>query len=124
MLDFLTVYGDTDYDQDGIWDSADDCVGEYDRAMEAAIMVERCMLSKSMNGGSLKSVWTRPTSTFVGWGALMRRTTSDDGSCFYPWACGDPLEYQGYDYATVQIQCWFAENLRAENYTVMLFRQT
>ena len=34
-----------------------------------------------------------------------------------PWACGDPLEYQGYDYATVQIgeQCWFAENLRAEN---------
>ncbi len=34
------------------------------------------------------------------------------------WACGDPLEYQGYDYETVQIgeQCWFAENLRAENY--------
>ena len=33
------------------------------------------------------------------------------------WQCGDPLEYQGYDYATVQIgeQCWFAENLRAEN---------
>ena len=31
---------------------------------------------------------------------------------------GDPLEYQGYDYATVQIgeQCWFAENLRSENY--------
>ena len=35
-----------------------------------------------------------------------------------PWQCGDPLEYQGYEYATVQIgeQCWFAENLRAENY--------
>ena len=34
------------------------------------------------------------------------------------WQCGDPLEYQGYDYETVQIgeQCWFAENLRAENY--------
>lgn len=32
--------------------------------------------------------------------------------------CGDPLEYQGYDYATVLIgdQCWFAENLRAELY--------
>ena len=31
------------------------------------------------------------------------------------WSCGDPLEYQGYDYETVQIgeQCWFAENLRA-----------
>ena len=34
-------------------------------------------------------------------------------------SCGDLLEYQGYDYETVQIgeQCWFAENLRAENYT-------
>ena len=30
------------------------------------------------------------------------------------WQCGDPLEYQGYDYQTVQIgeQCWFAENVR------------
>ena len=29
------------------------------------------------------------------------------------WQCGDPLEYQGYDYETVQIgeQCWFAEDL-------------
>jgi len=38
------------------------------------------------------------------------------GDCV--WQCGDPLEYQGYDYETVQIgeQCWFAENLRAENY--------
>ena len=35
-----------------------------------------------------------------------------------PWSCGDPLEYQGYDYETVQIgeQCWFAENLQATSY--------
>jgi uncharacterized protein (TIGR02145 family) len=35
------------------------------------------------------------------------------------WSCGDPLEYQGYDYSTMLIgeQCWFAENLRAENYS-------
>jgi len=34
------------------------------------------------------------------------------------WSCGDPVSYQGYDYATVLIgeQCWFAENLRSENY--------
>ena len=32
--------------------------------------------------------------------------------------CGDPVSYQGYDYATVLIgdQCWLAENLRNENY--------
>ena len=41
-----------------------------------------------------------------------------EGVAETPWQCGDPLEYQGYDYETVQIgeQCWFAENLRAENY--------
>ena len=39
------------------------------------------------------------------------------------WQCGDPLEYQGYDYETVQIgeQCWFAENLRAENLRSMSY---
>lgn len=32
--------------------------------------------------------------------------------------CGDPISYQGYDYATVLIgeQCWFAENLRTALY--------
>ena len=41
------------------------------------------------------------------------------GSCeTQAFACGDPINYQGYDYATVQIgeQCWFAENLRSELY--------
>ena len=34
------------------------------------------------------------------------------------FSCGDPVNYHGYDYATVQIgeQCWFAENLRNEHY--------
>ncbi len=34
------------------------------------------------------------------------------------WACGDPVTYWDYDYATVLIgdQCWFAENLRSEQY--------
>ncbi|MDA0946410.1 MAG: FISUMP domain-containing protein [Bacteroidetes bacterium] len=43
----------------------------------------------------------------------------DCGTEEAPWACGDPLSYQGYDYATVQIgdQCWFAENLQANLYT-------
>ena len=38
------------------------------------------------------------------------------GSAFLD--CGDPVNYQGYDYTTVLIgeQCWFAENLRSENY--------
>ena len=49
---------------------------------------------------------------------------TDDGSCEYESCvpaihpCGDPVSYQGYEYATVQIgdQCWFAENLRNRYY--------
>ena len=34
------------------------------------------------------------------------------------WQCGDPLSYSGYDYSTIAFEgaCWFAENLRSENY--------
>jgi uncharacterized protein (TIGR02145 family) len=33
-------------------------------------------------------------------------------------SCGDPYNYQGHNYATVQIgsQCWFAENLQSSSY--------
>ncbi len=35
-----------------------------------------------------------------------------------PFACGDAVSFDNYDYETVQIgsQCWFAENLRTEHY--------
>jgi uncharacterized protein (TIGR02145 family) len=40
------------------------------------------------------------------------------GNCGQAFSCGGVVSYQGYDYATVLIgeQCWFAENLRSENY--------
>jgi uncharacterized protein (TIGR02145 family) len=43
---------------------------------------------------------------------------NDCGVEQFTWQCGDSVSYQGYDYATVLIgdQCWFAENLRSENY--------
>lgn len=35
------------------------------------------------------------------------------------WTCGDPINYHDYNYNTVLIggQCWFAENLRTQNYS-------
>ena len=40
------------------------------------------------------------------------------GTCVeVPWTCGDPLEYQGYDYETVQLGAVLVcENLRNENF--------
>ena len=34
------------------------------------------------------------------------------------WECGDPLNYNGYNYSTTQIAntCWFSENLRTDTY--------
>ena len=51
--------------------------------------------------------------------ALANASSSASGDDSNEWSCGDPLAYQDYDYATVLIgnQCWFAENLRAENYS-------
>lgn len=54
----------------------------------------------------------------IGVSDLMSLLADFGTDCPEPWSCGDPVNYHGYDYATVQIgeQCWFAENLRAETY--------
>ena len=58
----------------------------------------------------------------IGINDLMELLSSFGTMCEEPetgeLTCGDPMNYHGYDYATVQIgdQCWFAENLRNEHY--------
>ena len=138
LLDLLGVYGDTDYDQDGIWDSADDCVGEYDECgvcngggpsipiIESIEILYDSVYAEQIDEWWVFEVGADTTFQYVcGLGCTDplaenydESVDTDDGSCVYPWACGDPLEYQGYDYETVQIgeQCWFAENLRSLNY--------
>ncbi|MBT6164028.1 MAG: hypothetical protein HOH92_10025, partial [Crocinitomicaceae bacterium] len=58
----------------------------------------------------------------IGISDLMELLSSFGTMCEEPetgeFTCGDPMNYHGYDYATVQIgeQCWFAENLRTSFY--------
>jgi uncharacterized protein (TIGR02145 family) len=58
----------------------------------------------------------------IGINDLMELLSSFGTMCEEPetgeFTCGDPMNYHGYDYATVQVgdQCWFAENLRTELY--------
>ena len=89
-----------DEDADGLCDDVDECLDteacNYDSASN-----EPCAFSDAVGecGG---------TCSF---------DLDNDGICDFE-SCGLPLTYQGYDYATVEIngRCWFAENLRSENY--------
>jgi len=99
FLSILGVFGDVDTDGDGIWDSADLCTN-----------AEAC---------NFQLVPTLPCvfNDAVGiCGGDCEADLDNDGIC--DWLCGDLVSHQGYDYATVLIgeQCWFAENLRSENY--------
>ena len=114
LLDLLGVYGDTDYDQDGIWDSGDGCVGEYDECGVCNGSGPSIPIIESIEI-LYDSVYAEPIDEWLVFEVGVDTTFSF--TCF-EWQCGDPLEYQGYDYTTVLIgeQCWFAENLRSENY--------
>ena len=114
LLDLLGVYGDTDYDQDGIWDSADDCVGEYDECGVCNGSGPSIPIIESIEI-LYDSVYAEPIDEWLVF--EVGADTTFSYTCF-EWQCGDPLEYQGYDYETVQIgeQCWFAENLRTLTY--------
>ena len=54
----------------------------------------------------------------IGVSDLMSLLADFGTDCQPVWACGIPVNYNGYDYSTVLIgeQCWLAENLRTEQY--------
>ena len=161
LLDLLGLFGDVDTDQDGIWDSVDDCV-DTSACNYAANPTEACAFIDVLGacGGGCEGdgdedgicddeddcvgildecgVCNGPGPTevviediVITYDSVFLPLDNDwyvfpisaDTTFSYTCApffgeCGDPVSYQGYDYATVLIgdQCWFAENLRSENY--------
>ena len=161
LLDLLGLYGDTDSDLDGVWDSVDACV-DTGACNYASDPTEPCAYIDVLGicGGGCEGdgdgdgicddvdtcvgeldecgVCNGPGPTEI----VIEDITILYDSVYLPqldeWYvyefgadttfsytcapffgdCGDPVSYQGYDYATVLIgdQCWFAENLRSENY--------
>ena len=88
------------------------CCGEgmfWDYELEQCQIFETCQ--EDLDGDGV-----------IGINDLMELLSSFGTMCEEPetgeFTCGDPMNYHGYDYATVQIgeQCWFAENLRTELY--------
>jgi uncharacterized protein (TIGR02145 family) len=68
------------------------------------------------------SISTFRTLAFVGFAVitapLFSQSTCEVEGLFASDPCVDPVTFDGYSYATVEIgdQCWFSENLRSENY--------
>ena len=100
FLSILGLFGDQDSDGDGVYDSQDNCI-DLAACNFATDPSEPCEYLDAVGvcgGGCLSD-------------------PDDDGICD-EGLCGGLWNYQGYNYSTVLIgeQCWFAENLRSENY--------
>ena len=120
FIDILGVCGggcEADEDEDGVCDDVDDCVGVIDECGvcngpgPTEVVIEDITILYD-------SVYAEQIDTWFVF--EVGADTTFSYTCAPPSfiTCGDPVSYQGYDYATVLIgdQCWFAENLRSESY--------
>ena len=107
---------EADEDNDGICDDIDTCIGIEDECGvcngpgPTEVVIEDITILYD-------SVYAENIDTWFVYELGVDTTFSYECAPSFS-ECGDPLEYQGYDYETVQIgeQCWFRENLRSENY--------
>lgn len=143
LLDLLGVYGDSDYDQDGIWDSADDCVGEYDECgvcngsgpsipiIESIEILYDSLYAEQIDEWWVFEVGADTTYQFVCDlvnGCMDQEATNfdpeatvDDGSCVFAIGCENEttLAYNGTAYPLVEIEntCWFQVNLQTSSFS-------
>lgn len=145
LLALLGVFQEEDMDNDGIWDSQDDCVGAYDECgvcngpgpqilgIDTIIVYYDSLYAEAIDEWWVFEVDADTLLTYLceNPGCMDPYAENfdpyaveDDESCTYsgggPAECGGELtvNYFGYSYDLVAIgdQCWFAENLRTEFY--------
>ena len=144
LLALLGVFQEEDMDNDGIWDSQDDCVGAYDECgvcngpgpqilgIDTIIIYYDSLYAEAIDEWWVFEVDADTLLTYLCENPGCMDPTADnfdpyaiqeDGSCSYSGGspvCGfqDAIYYDGYIYDVVPIgdQCWFAENLRTEHY--------
>ena len=119
FIDVLGVCGggcEADEDNDGICDDVDSCVGVEDECGvcngpgPTEIVIDQIITTYD-------SIFLPVDEEWFVYAVEVDTIFSYECAPFFG-NCGNPVSYQGYDYATVLIgdQCWFAENLRNENY--------
>ena len=113
LLGLLSVFGDYDLDNDGIWDSVDDCVGEYD---ECGVC----------NGEGISEEYCDCEGTLIDvlgvCGGNCLNDFNNDGICDeFTGPCNgmNEINFLDFTYELIEIgnQCWFKENLRNESYS-------
>ena len=144
LLALLGVFQEEDMDNDGIWDSQDDCVGAYDECevcngpgpqilgIDTIIVYYDSLYAEAIDEWWVFEVDADTLLTYLCENPGCMDPTADnydpyaieeDNSC--EWADGSPVcdfqntyTFDGYTYELVAIgdQCWFAENLRTEHY--------
>ena len=141
LLDLLGVYGDTDYDQDGIWDSADDCVGEYDECgvcngsgpsipiIESIEILYDSVYAEPIDEWLVFEVGADTNVQYVcelisgctdPEAANFSEAANVNEGCVYYSGCNNQnsVTYNGKSYALVEIngQCWFQSNLETSSF--------
>ena len=144
LIDLLANFGDSDMDGDGIWDSEDECVGEYDECgacngggpqipvIENIDILYDSVYADQIDEWLVFEVGMDTTFNYVCELAgcmdpdasnFNPYATEDDGSCLGngPVQCDflEDITYFGYNYDLIVIgdRCLFAENLRTEHYS-------
>ena len=145
LLALLGVFQEEDMDNDGIWDSQDDCVGSYDECevcngpgpqilgIDTIIVYYDSLYAEAIDEWWAYELYSDTLLTYLCENPGCMDPTADnydpyaieeDNSCI--WEEGSPVcdfqnsfTFDGYTYDLVAIgdQCWFAENLRNEHYT-------
>jgi uncharacterized protein (TIGR02145 family) len=114
LLALLGLFEEVDADNDGVWDSVDNCIGALDvcgvcNGPGPTVVV----------GDSLVCPIYGCTDNLAS--NFSASANTDDGTCTYgPAQCGgqSTITFDGHTYNLVGIgnQCWFKENLRSDNY--------
>ena len=144
LLALLGVFQEEDMDNDGIWDSVDDCVGAYDECevcngpgpqilgIDTIIVYYDSLYAEAIDEWWVYELYSDTLLTYFCENPGCMDPTADnydpyaieeDNTCV--WAEGSPVcdfqnsfTFDGYSYDLVAIgsQCWFKENLRSEVY--------
>ena len=144
LLALLSVFAENDADNDGIWDSQDDCVGAYDECggcngpgpqilgIDTIIVYYDSLYAEAIDEWWVYEVYSDTLLTYLCENPGCMDPTADnydsyaieeDNSCV--WADGSlvcdyqyTFNFEGHTYDLVAIgdQCWFAENLRTRYY--------